>query len=816
MSWRRPIYRWNWRMLRREWRQWMLVIGMIAAAVAAGIVLVASVFNATPPPEGTEMGNGTALLDVDGPASDELLADARAAFDAVDPVENATLRRPGFASPIDVRAFDPDGANSRALIALRDGRYPTAADEIALTRRQLERLGASIGDSLAFERSSFEVTGVVENPSRLSDEFAFTVPGALPPESVRLLITATDDAVDAVARQHPEAFQFGFEDDTRTATTVIVTIAAAIVFLEIGLLVVSIVTMLAQRRRQQLGLLAAAGANRKQLRSAVVSGGALAGLVGAAIGLALGFALGSVIVPLLDGIADRRIETVMWPWPSIVTIGIVAVATTVAAAWWPARRVAGTTVAQSLRAGRPESHRPIVMTSLGVLLVILGVIGLIATFSLGDADRPVYVDAAAFLAVPFGAVLLAPAAIRGWVALAPTRSVASRVALRDIGRFPARSAATAASLVLVLAIPIMGASGFRIFERSPENVASMSPEQLIVRPDSTDVPGGAPGDQSARNDDVAALVGDATAVPLLQPIVETGGAAVGPTIVESGPLGGSTADVGTPAFEEPLVFGTITNRDGRDFGIEVIPTYIGTPELLAALGLDPIGDTDIVTNRDGPHGIVQYLEGDVGLEETMRVEIREFARFESTPGALISPAFAESLGHEIETVGWLIDADATFTDTQIADIGAGAAGLGLAVDAHAPASDGRTTVFIMVVASLLFALGIIAVVGALHRAETASAHTAFEAVGASLRFRRQVHAWTMASLTAVAAVLAVFAGLLSQLGFAREVLGTARLFESIPPLTVATVLLVAPLLSYAFGWSTARQTRSGTDLPVVD
>ena len=349
----------------------------------------------------------------------------------------------------------------------------------------------------------------------------------------------------------------------------------------------------------------------------------------------------------------------------------------------------------------------------------------------------------------------------------------------------------------------------------------MPPEQLIVRPDTSrdgTITTGGPseaGDHAALADEVTALAGGADAIALLQPIIETGGNLAGPVIVESGVFGG-TADTSETGFREPLVFGTITDQEGNDFGIEVAPTYVGTPELLDALGLDAIGDADVVTNRKGPHGIVQYLERDVGVDQTMRVEVRDFERFDATPGALLSPAYAESLGASIETTGWLIRSDSPITDAEIARIADGASTLGLVVSTHEPASDGRMTVLIMLAVSLLFALGIIAVVGALHRAETAPTHAAFEAAGASRRFRRSVHAWTMASLTAIAALLAVIAGLLSQVGFANEVLGTGRLFESIPPSTTLAVLLLAPLLSYAFGWWTGRPAGSGSDLTIGD
>ena len=52
---RRAVIRWAWRLFRREWRQQMLVLGLIIVAVAATIVGAAVSAN-TPPPAGAGFG----------------------------------------------------------------------------------------------------------------------------------------------------------------------------------------------------------------------------------------------------------------------------------------------------------------------------------------------------------------------------------------------------------------------------------------------------------------------------------------------------------------------------------------------------------------------------------------------------------------------------------------------------------------------------------------------------------------------------------------------------------------------------------------
>jgi len=57
---RRAVIRWAWRLLRREWRQQLLILALITVAVAATFV-GSAVATSTPPPPGA--GFGTARPD---------------------------------------------------------------------------------------------------------------------------------------------------------------------------------------------------------------------------------------------------------------------------------------------------------------------------------------------------------------------------------------------------------------------------------------------------------------------------------------------------------------------------------------------------------------------------------------------------------------------------------------------------------------------------------------------------------------------------------------------------------------------------------
>ena len=83
---------------------------------------------------------------------------------------------PGSVDRVEYRSQDPSGAFSEPMLALREGRYPDAAAETAVTDAVADTFGLSIGSTLDADGRERTVVGLVENPSDLSDEFALTSP----------------------------------------------------------------------------------------------------------------------------------------------------------------------------------------------------------------------------------------------------------------------------------------------------------------------------------------------------------------------------------------------------------------------------------------------------------------------------------------------------------------------------------------------------------------------------------------------------------------------------------------------------------------
>ena len=85
---------------------------------------------------------------------------------------------PGSVETVDYRTQDPHGPFGAPLLDLRDGRYPAADDEVAVTDGVAETLDLDIGATFALDGVERTVVGVVENPSDLDDDFALLAPSA--------------------------------------------------------------------------------------------------------------------------------------------------------------------------------------------------------------------------------------------------------------------------------------------------------------------------------------------------------------------------------------------------------------------------------------------------------------------------------------------------------------------------------------------------------------------------------------------------------------------------------------------------------------
>ena len=357
---RRAVVRWAVRLFRREWRQQLLVLGMLTVAVAATI-WGASVVTNVQLPDPNYVTFGTAAAQVTLPGNDpQLAADIAAVagrWDPADVIENQDIAN-GTTQPVQLRAEGPHGHYNSPLISLVSGTYPAGPGQVALTSQVAILDHTHVGGTWQAAGTTWRVTGIVQDPSNLADEFALAAPGQVPhPSQVIMLLgspavqhaisngSATLPGLPAAATVTPPNAMSG---GISPATGILVVEVLGLAF--IGLVSVASFSVMAQRRLRALGMLSAIGATERNLRLVMIVNGLVVGVAAALAGGVLGFAAWFAYVPTLQQATGHVIDATNVPWWAF-GIGVVfAIATSVLASRRPAKAMAAMPVVEIGRA----------------------------------------------------------------------------------------------------------------------------------------------------------------------------------------------------------------------------------------------------------------------------------------------------------------------------------------------------------------------------------------------------------------------------------------------------------------------------------
>jgi putative ABC transport system permease protein len=331
---RRAVVRWAWRMFRREWRQQLLVVALLTVAVAAAIGSITIAYNSVPA-DNSEFGSGNQVLTFDGSDPQTLQAGLDAAerfFGTIDVIGHRSVSVPGSVEKVDYRSQTPGGTYSDDLLALRRGTYPVGPGEVAVTDGVAESLRLELGSTLTLDGRRRTVVGIVENPSKLSDEFALVSPSSASPDVVDVLVGASEESRSSESfyqslgdRDHSRWAFAGSKvrgsDVSGTAETLAMFSVATVFLLLASLVAAAGFAVIAQRRLRRLGMLAAVGATEKNVRLVLLTNGAVVGALAAFIGTVAGLALWVVFAPTLESAVDHRIDRLSLPWSSSQSSG---------------------------------------------------------------------------------------------------------------------------------------------------------------------------------------------------------------------------------------------------------------------------------------------------------------------------------------------------------------------------------------------------------------------------------------------------------------------------------------------------------------
>jgi putative ABC transport system permease protein len=822
---RRAVIRWAQRLFRREWRQQLLVLTLLAVAVAAAIASITIVYN-TAPADNAQHGSASYILTYDGtnPRLAAELASARRYFGTIEVIRHRSVPIPGSVDSLDFRAQDPNGAFGSELLAVRQGRYPNGPREVAVTDGAARLLRVRLGSTLALDGHRRTVVGIVENPRKLSDEFALVSPSSAGrSDSVTVLVDASRASVDSFLNRTADRADrrlsalIGTESRPKEqqAETLAMFSVATVFLLLASLVAAAGFAVVAQRRLRQLGMLSAVGATQKHLRLVLLTNGALVGTIAALTGTVVGLGLWLLFAPSLESAVDHRVDRLSIPWPFLVLAFILAILASTAAAWWPARAVARLPVMLAL-SGRPPKPRPARHAAIAAAALIA--VG-IASLALSGRDKPVFI-VVGIVATIVGCLLLGPPAIRIFARLAGRLSIAPRLALRDLVRYQARSGAAlaAVSLALGIAATVVVVASAEAAKRNaqPQNLSNRQVRVYLGRPKTREV---IPAQAVNEIDRLSASVRQLAA--------QLGGAQVLPLRKAFQP--------GAPSFFDPvagyrvLMDIELASRSGPKSYSPAAQLFVATPAMLRYLGIDPATirpDTDFLAPPSLPTDrlvIPSLTSGkdfrrEFRVSNVQRIDIGRHL-FGSAFGiaarkvAFITPNGLRRHGWKQIPGGWLVETSRPLTNDQIAKARTLAADAGLTIEVRRGTTSFARTMAIATGAGALLALGILAMTVGLIRGESAGDLRTLTATGATSRIRRTLTATTAGSLALLGALLGVAGAYIVLLATYYDDLGY---LSSVPVGYLALAVVGVPLAAASAGWLLAGREPAAVARAVIE
>jgi len=777
---RRAVIRWAWRMFRREWRQQLLVLALIVVALGA-TVLGAAIATNTPPPAGA--GFGTAQDMATFPAGTKNLASQIATLQQhvgkVDVVEGQRIAIPGSISTYDLRAKDPNGAFGQPMLSLVKGHYPAGPAQVAVTQGVATTFNLKIGDTWQQGGRVRQVTGIVQNPQSLLDEFALVVPGQVTnPTQVTVLFTASARTIASLGslRQYVVTRHGAAASNPLNPETIVLALATVGMLL-IALVAVGGFTVLAQRRLRSLGMLGALGATDANIRLVVRVNGVLVGVVGALAGAVLGLVVWLAYRPELESSAHHLIGPFQLPWIVIGPAMALAVIATYFAASRPARSITKIPIVAAL-SGRPAPPKQVHRSAVPgvVLFVVAAALLSYSGKSANGGGAPELLLGIVLLVVAI--ILLAPFCLAILARLGRHAPIAIRLPLRDLARYRARSgsALSAISLGVFIAALLCVLTAQRygnVLDYAGPNVAS---NQLIVYTPNSNGPSIGPKGSSGSA---------TTSTPQAQ-------AAVAASIAKA--LGSSTVielDQTSASLQHAAA--------GRSWSG---PIFVATPQLLQAFGIkasDVNPDADFLTARPGLSGVSlmqlvyggYFAPGGAGnagpgngqgngpngptswpcpkgqcLANPVIQEVSALPAGTSAPNTVITSHAVHTLGLSTSINGWLIQAPHPPTAAQITQARLAAAAAGMTIETKNSAPSSAEILDYATVFGIALALGILAMTIGLIRSETAGDLRTLSATGASSFARRELTAATAFALALGGAVLGTVAAYVAAIGYA--------------------------------------------------
>jgi putative ABC transport system permease protein len=552
------------------------------------------------------------------------------------------------------------------------------------------------------------------------------------------------------------------------------------------------------------------------VRLVVSANGTVVGVVGAILGFVLGLVIWLAYRPTLEQSSHHVIGVVALSWPVVIAAMVLAVVAAFFAASRPARAITKVPIVQAL-SGRPTPPRQIHRS------VVPGIVFLVLAFLLlgysggtnrgnGSGGAPELLLGIVLL-IP-GLILLAPFLLSLTARLGRRAPIATRLALRDLARYRARSgsALAAISLGVLVAVIVMLAAAARygnVLDYAGPNLAS---NQLALH---ANVPPPAGTEVLTPNGKVHAAKAPSSATKAALQQVPTHAKAI------ARGLGAQLI-----ALETPNV-GLSATQGGRSWDGAI---YVATPQLLRAFGItaseiDP--KADVLSSRPGLSGVsgMTFTYGSNNgnasqkpgpgplsssgcsaatdcLAHPVIQQVGALPRGTSAPNTVITEHALREFHIQASTNDWLVEGSQPFTAAQISSAELAASTAQLVVEAKNDQPTSFAVIGWATIFGILIALGVLGMSVGLVRSETASDLRTLAATGASSYTRRTLTAVTAGALGFLGALLGVVGGYIGMIGWLRSnsLNGGIAALGNVPVADLLLILIGMPAFAAAVGW----------------
>ena len=385
-----------------------------------------------------------------------------------------------------------------SLVELRQGRGPQTADEVAinanLAKRGSFRVGSKIEVLTLQPKRTFTVVGIFGYPGGRDSIGGETAVAFTEPAAQELLLgrTGVFSGIDVSAQKGVAPTRLrddiravlGSDYKVRTGQQVANDDAAGLrqfldivrnillgfagITLFVGVfLIVNTFSILVAQRTHELALLRALGASRGQVLRSVLIEALVIGLVASTIGLVAGFGLAALLRRVFESFGGSNLPSPgggvpLAPIAAGYAVGLVV---TGIAALLPALKASRIPPVAAMREAATPDRPLTVLTVAGTILTLIGAGGVGAALFADLGNNGLWTLIAGVLLVFVGVAMLTPAIARPAVSVlgrAFSWSIAGKLGRRNSARNPRRTAITAATLMvgiaLVTGVSVLGSS----------------------------------------------------------------------------------------------------------------------------------------------------------------------------------------------------------------------------------------------------------------------------------------------------------------------------------------------------------------------